>query len=238
MKQALELNRYPSSRIGNIHRMLLIVEVFIFSIVLLCTLFYVFAFGVYLDYLSIIDQALMSFGAILYYIVLLTFFIWLVQVHRALKQRYLDYPIGAVGAVVWVLPLINLIGLGYTFSTIAGYLEREAALHKHAKRIRRLILPLYIAFFISSGINRYIRNNLEFAGDGMILTGAFFDAASLALYLWLTIQINTCIRHLNTVSVQTTTEFGDAQHIGMSEPVTDGISPSAGHVPLGTSGEK
>src|SRR5690606_34185913 len=94
---------------------------------------------------------------------------------------------------------------GSTFSTISTYLSRKASLHMQAQRISQFIFPLYIAFFVSGWINRYILRNMESVGDGLLLASTIFDAASLAVYLWFTIQINKCIQHLYTTPV---TEHG------------------------------
>lgn len=200
---------YPSKLIGNIHRMLLFVASAIFIVVFLLTLYYVIHFDFYLKYLASIDQALLTFGQVLSYILIVTYLIWLIMVHSALKQRYSDYPIGSVGAVVRMLPLINLWGLGSTFSTIGSYFYRKPELHGTAQFIHRFVPVIYIVFFVSQWTNRKLNSSLTDASDGMILTGSIMDAASFAVYFWMTLKINQGIQQLYTSTPEVEEDVDD-----------------------------
>lgn len=194
--QQINEQHYPSKVIGYVHSVLLSIITVIFAVVLIFTLIYYFDIETYVTYILNIDQAVSTFGSLLYYVTLVTFLVWIIRVHQAIQQRYADYPITVGGGIIRMIPIINIWGLGSTFSTIGDYLNRNSAIQRTASHIPRLIVPLYIAVFGTNYVNRILLRNPESITPDMILLSSILDVASLVVYLWLTIVITKSVRGL------------------------------------------
>lgn len=196
MAQPIHPAHDPASTSGTIHKILLIIGAVAFGIVLLMTIMYVYAYEVYYDYLASFDQLFMVFGSVLRLIVIVTFIIWIVQVHRALRQRFPSYPISTVGAIVRFIPVVYIWGIASTFLTIADYLSTQSSLVHKATRIRQLVGPLYLVIFVTHFLNQYIARYPLDASDGLVLVASMFDFAEFVVFLWLTILIQKSIATL------------------------------------------
>jgi len=197
-----ERQTYPSKTIGGIHKILLTVALAVDALVVFFTIIYAAFYDTYVTYLATIDQALMTFSIVIYYIILVAFFVWLVQTHRAFREKYADYPITTMGGLVRMLPLVQLWGIANTFSTIGGYLYRRRENANVARRVHKLILPLYFFLFVGNVVNRILLRNPSEASDGMLLAGSIFDAGSIGVYLILTITIQRGVERLYLAAEQ------------------------------------
>jgi riboflavin transporter FmnP len=204
-----EDKKFPSKLIGGVHKTLLAVMLAVFSLVAVCTVIFASSIETYMSYFATIDQALSSFGGILYIIVTVNFFIWIISVHRAIKQQYPDYPIAWVGAIVRMLPLISLYGLGSTFSNIGSYFYRKKDLNRKAKIIHNMIIPLYIVVFVGNGIDRFILRNPAETSNVWVLIGALMDVAAITVYLIMTRTIHSGLRELYALAEQDAVEAAD-----------------------------
>ncbi|HZG87826.1 hypothetical protein [Paenibacillus sp.] len=214
---------YPAKSIGRIHLILLTVGFAVNAATAVFTAIYVYDFETYMNLYFGIDQSLIVFATALYYVVLATYFIWLVQVHGSLRRRYPDYRISNAGAIVRMLPLVNLWGIGSTFSQIGGYLYRRQAAARFAKLVHGLIVPLYIVVFVGNSINRLLLRNPEGASDALYLTGAVIDVAAMAVYLAMTLAIDRGLRlHYAEANDQESSERSEP-----FEPYAAFIEPSS-----------
>jgi hypothetical protein len=185
------MSHYPSQQIGRVLQLLLGIGLALFALVAGFTAVYAGAYDFYLSYLSTIDTAISTFGTILYYICVVLFLIWIVKVHAALRQQFMDYPIHATGAIVRMLPLIQIWGIGSTFSTISGYFYARQQTHPEARRIQRLIVPLYCVIFIGNAMNRWVSGaSYSESLDTLILIASVLDVLSMLVFYALARAIN------------------------------------------------
>lgn len=184
---------FPSKIIGSVHKTLLGVALLPYLLTAIFTLFYVFDYETYLNLFSDIDQVLMSFSGVLYLIILVTYFIWLVKVHAAFRQKYIDYEITAIGGIVRMLPIVFLWGLANTYNRIGNFLAQTSELEKTGRYIKSMVIPLYIAVFVGNGVNRFLLRNPAEASDGMILTGAILDLSLIVVCFLMTRAIHSGI---------------------------------------------
>ncbi len=185
------MTHYPSQQIGRVLQLLLGIGLALFVLVAGFTVVYAGSYDFYLRYLSTFDTAISTFGMILYYICVVLFLIWIVKVHAALRQQFMDYPIRTAGAIVRMLPLIQIWGIGSTFSTISGYFYARQEIHPEARRIQRLIVPLYCVIFIGNAMNRLV-NGASYSEslDTLLLISCILDALSMLVFYVLARAIN------------------------------------------------
>lgn len=185
------MSNYPSQQIGRVLQLLLGIGAALFTLVAGFTAVYAGSYEVYLSYLATIDTAISTFGTILYYICVVLFLFWIVKVHAALRQQFMDYPIRATGAIVRLLPLIQIWGIGSTFSTISGYFYARQEVHAEACRVQRLIIPLYCVIFIGNALNRWVSSaSYSESLDTLILIASIFDLMSMLVFYVLARAIN------------------------------------------------
>lgn len=195
-----DLLSFPSKLTGNVLRLLLLIAVIIYTLVAICTVFYVVDYEFYHQVVAAIDEPAMLFGGILYYIIVVMFLIWIIQVHRALKQRHPSYPISVTGGIVRLLPIVNVWGIGSTFANISDYLTGNETLDKAAYRVQRMIFPLYFVIFIGNGLNRYILRNPLDVSDAVIMAGALLDLISVVVYWLLAQTIHRAVTYMYTMA--------------------------------------
>ncbi len=221
MNQMKYTTTYTSKVVGRVLSLLLLIDLTIFAAIACFTAFYAYSYDTYAQYLASIDQTLMSFGSILYIILVIVFLIWLVRVHAAIKERHADYPINTFGAIVRMLPIVNIWGIGSTFSNIGNYFNRHEALHRHANFILKMIVPLYIFIFVERGIDRHISRNPLDVSDEVVFIGSLINASTIVVYYIMTRTINSGIYQL----VQLQDISGDHKADLTDHPSSDTTAP-------------
>ncbi|MBP1964199.1 hypothetical protein [Paenibacillus aceris] len=150
-------------------------------------MFYLFGFEFYEQYLSTLDNYFSMSYLFVYYIEIILFLIWLFQLHRDLKGFFDFYPISPWGAIIRMIPIINLWGLWDTFANVGKYIRRYD--NKLGNSFYYLIPFLYVSFFGLNYINKWIRRSADDVSDSLMITGAAFEIFFFFTVLILTTNI-------------------------------------------------
>lgn len=151
-------------------------------------MFYLFAFDFYRQYLSTIDNYFSTSNLFVYYIEIIIFLIWFFQLHRDLNGFFNFYPISPWGALIRMIPIINLWGLGDAFAKIGKFIKRYD--NKLGKSIHYLIPFLYVSFFGLNYINKWIRRSTVDVSDSLMITGTMFEIVFSFIVLILAVNVH------------------------------------------------
>ncbi|MFK4343527.1 MULTISPECIES: hypothetical protein [unclassified Paenibacillus] len=182
----LQSKAFPSKTVGIALQALLAVGVICELLILIFTVVYVFANETYYENLYELEQKVTVFSFVLYYICIVIYLIWLVQVHKAIRQKHADYPIRAFGAVVRMIPIFNLLGIKNTFSNIHSYLSRHSGLERKASYIRHLIIPLYFVWFAGGIVERVFLSQLPHMESTIMMFEAIMQPARMIVFYFIT----------------------------------------------------
>ncbi|WP_179031264.1 hypothetical protein [Paenibacillus kribbensis] len=177
---------FPSKTIGSVHQALLAVAVICELLIFIFTLVYINANDYYYEYLYELEQKFTVFNFVLYYLCFVTYLIWLVQVHKAIRQKHSDYPIRTFGAIVRMIPLINLWGFSNTFTHIYRHFALHSGLERKARYIQRMIVPLYFVWFGEGIINRILIRHFSDMESMSMLLGDIMQTTRMAVFYCMT----------------------------------------------------
>ena len=113
---------YPSRILGKIHFLLLAIFLLISVCVLISQLAYDLYTEFYYEYISAFDQVILTYQNDILIIAIVTFIVWLLRVHSALRRIEPRYPINEVEYLLrMVLPLVQIWGIASTFNQMSIY---------------------------------------------------------------------------------------------------------------------
>ncbi|ADM68149.1 hypothetical protein GMA19_00268 [Paenibacillus polymyxa E681] len=188
---------FPSKTAGSVHQSLLAVGTMGEFLILIFTLVYIYANDFYYDHLYELEQKFTVFSFVLYYMCFVTYLIWLVQVHKAIRQKHSDYPIRTVGAIARMIPFINLWGFSNTFTHIYRYFALHPELERKARYIQKMIVPLYFVWFGVGIINRILILHFSHMESMSMLLGAIMQTTRMAFFYCMTRVIHNSLVMLN-----------------------------------------
>ncbi|MFE5319418.1 hypothetical protein ACFQ88_11995 [Paenibacillus sp. NPDC056579] len=144
---------------------------------------YVSNFEVYEEYIVSIDSFVSISSLLVYYMEIIIFLVWLFQLHKDMKACFSFYPISPWGAMLRMVPVLNIWGLGDTFTTLGRLIERYDT--RHGKSIKYSIPFLYITFFGLNYINKWIGRQGEDVSDGSLIWGMAFEIAFAVVIIFM-----------------------------------------------------
>lgn len=200
----MEENNYPSLLIGKVHGLLLKIGMVCFALMVITAVAYAAAPDFYLFYLETADTMLSFFSSVLYVIINITFCLWLIQVHYGLLRLNPYYPTSPSGAVIRVLPFINIWGFADLFIPMSRLFRKDPATTPLAKLLILWLRFLYVAYFGDLFLNITYSTNYTVGSlhDGTLpermlyMAASFADLFLLIICLAMTSIVNHCMRIL------------------------------------------
>jgi hypothetical protein len=184
---------------GNILLILLWVGLVLSAISFVSMLHYVYFFDFYYQYLSSFDDFISSFNFILYYITIIVFLVWIINVHRDLKAYDSTYPISSAGALLRILvPVVNIWGLWNTFSTLSRFIKKRLLGEIEEGRKLFILIPfLYMTLFSNYILTRLILREPENTSDALLFVAFGVELAMSIVFIMMT---NTIVNSLRSAS--------------------------------------
>lgn len=118
-------------------------------------------------------------AAVLYYVIIVIYLIWIYRIHMDLKQRYPFYRRSPGKALACLMvPIYNLFGTPAIYLSIGQQFQSSPRLHRKGRWISGLALPLLFGMFIDNFLVQ--RANRSDDPSAALLIGSSF--ATLLLY--------------------------------------------------------
>lgn len=147
----------------------------------------------YLDRVYTVDGFVGMTSAWLYYIVIFVYLVWVYRVHMDLNALFPRYPRSPGAAIAcMIVPLYNLYGIPSTYSLIAGSFSNDSvSARTQGRRIRLLVVPLFVGVLASRALNSAIRRNIdEGASTTLWLIVGAVDLLTYGVYLTITLLVS------------------------------------------------
>jgi uncharacterized RDD family membrane protein YckC len=138
---------YPSRILGKIHFLILAIFLLISVCMLFNQLVYDLDAGFYYEYMSSFDEVILTYQNDILIIAIVTFIVWLLRVHSALRRIEPRYPINEVEYLLrMVLPLVQIWGIASTFNYMSEYFASNPTIATKALRIKIIVVFVYVFY--------------------------------------------------------------------------------------------
>ncbi|MFC0215804.1 hypothetical protein ACFFK0_25735 [Paenibacillus chartarius] len=125
----------------------------------------------------------------------LYYLVWLYQVHSIVRRLNPLYEISAIGAVLRMMPIIQLFGFADTFNKLGEQMRRYSI--QAAKTIRKSVIYFYI-LSLGAGFAVRVLNKIFDQYEHVTLLLTFtLELALIVVFMIMTIRINSYIDYLS-----------------------------------------
>jgi hypothetical protein len=190
-----------SETIGNVLKIMLWLLVGLSVVELAFSLVYAIDTDVFIDYVYSFYGIVEISSAVLYYIIIIIFLIWIYRVHMDLNRVFVQYertPRHALACMM--VPFYNFYGIPSTFRIIGRYYKTSsAAIQKEGRWTFGLAAPMLILFLITNGLNRVI-NKADEIGAGLMVSSSLFSLLLYVIYLMVCIMVISGLNKINAIS--------------------------------------